>query len=472
MISTFNQSALDEVGQLPLRSELAEPPNEDEILEALGQLAVGKASGMNGLFPDVLKCCGGPLLEYIVVLFRTVWEERCVPLEWRDALLVPVPKKGDLSCCDNWRGISLLDVMSKLFVRVLNNRLQLVVEETVSDSQCRFRTGRGCVDMIFCVRQLVEKAIEHNTKVFLLFVDLCKVYDSVPRAALWCALQRRGVPDVKIELVRSLHDGISATVTAGGGRSDPFSVRNGLHQGCTIAPTLFILYFSFVIDRWLSWCQAAGVEVQFKLGGKLVGERTKRPSSFVMSECLFVDDAALVCSCRENMVLAARMFDKVAGESGLTLSVPKTKLLVAGTGLTSDDLAPLELDEGVVDVVDQFKYLGSLVEAHAWLLKLVIELHKHLGLLAVSVILFTASDLTLETKRMVYRSVVLGVLLYGAETWAPTQELVRKLDCFHRRCVRCILGVSRTVQWRDCLTTAELAGHFGMVESIGDLLTQ
>ena len=110
MISTFNQLAL-EVRQLPLRSDLAEPPNEDEILEALGQLAVGKAGDMNGLLPDVLKCCGGPLLEYIVVLFRTVWEARHAPLEWRDALLVPVPKKGDLSCCDNWRGISLLDVM-------------------------------------------------------------------------------------------------------------------------------------------------------------------------------------------------------------------------------------------------------------------------------------------------------------------------------------------------------------------------
>ena len=474
MISTFNQSALDEVRQLPLRSELAEPPNEDEILEALGQLAVGKAGGMNGLLPDVLKCCGGPLLEYIVVLFRTVWEERRVPLEWRDALLVPVPKKGDLSCCDNWRGISLLDVMGKLFARVLNNRLQLVVEETVSDSQCGFRAGRGCVDMIFCVRQLVEKAIEHNTKVFLLFVDLRKAYDSVPRAALWCTLQRRGIPDVMIEFVRSLHDGMSATVTAGGGRLELFLVRNGLRQGCTIAPTLFILYFSFVIDRWLSRCQAAGVEVQFKLGGKLVSERTRRPSSFVMSECLFADDAALVCSCRENMALAARMFDEVAGESGFTLSVPKTKLLLAGTGLTSDDLAPLDLDEGVVDVVDQFKYLGSLVEARGGMVaevsNRIAQASRAFGSLRNSV--FTASDLTLETKRMVYRSVVLGALLYGTEAWAPTQELVRKLDCFHRRCVRCILGVSRTVQWRDRLTTAELAGRFGMVESIGDLLTQ
>ena len=78
-----------------------------------------------------------------------------MPSEWRDALLVPVPKKGDLSCCDNWKGISLLYMIGKLFARVLNDRLQLVVEETVSDSQCQLRAGRSCVDMIFCVRQLV-----------------------------------------------------------------------------------------------------------------------------------------------------------------------------------------------------------------------------------------------------------------------------------------------------------------------------
>ena len=260
-------------------------------------------------------------------------------------------------------------------------------------------------------------------------------------------------------------------MTVGGGRSEPFSVRNGLRQGCTIAPTQFILYCGLVIDRWLNRCQTAGVEVQIKLGGRLVGERAKRPSSFVLSEFLFADAAALVCSCREDVVLAAGIFDEVATENGLTLSVPKTKLLVAGIGLTHDDLAPLELDGGVVEVVEQFKYLGSLVEACGGIVGEVsyriAQASRAFGSLRDSV--FTASDLTIETKRMVYRSVV---LLYGAETWAPTQELVGKLDRFHRRCVRCILGISRTVQWKEHLTTAELAGRFGMVESIGDLLTQ
>ena len=79
--------------------------------------------------------------------------------------------------------------MGKLFAKVINDRQQLVVEEVVFDSQCGFWAGRGCVDLIFCACNLAEKVIEYNIKVFLLFVDLHKAYDSIPRQALWCALQ-------------------------------------------------------------------------------------------------------------------------------------------------------------------------------------------------------------------------------------------------------------------------------------------
>ena len=64
------------------------------------------------------------------------------------------------------------------------------MEEVVPDSQCGFRKGRGYTDMIFYARQLVEKAREHNTKVFMLFVNLRKAYDSIHRQALWLVLQK------------------------------------------------------------------------------------------------------------------------------------------------------------------------------------------------------------------------------------------------------------------------------------------
>ena len=96
-----------------------------------------------------------------------------------------IPRKGDLRDCNNWRGISLLDIVGKLFGRILQDRLQLIAEKVLPESQCGFRKGRGCVDMIFTVRQLFEKSREHDES---LFVDLRKTHDTVSREALWQVL--------------------------------------------------------------------------------------------------------------------------------------------------------------------------------------------------------------------------------------------------------------------------------------------
>ena len=65
----------------------------------------------------MVKVCCDELLGYLVQLFGSVWDSKAVPQDWCDALLVSVPKKGDLSLCDNWRGISLLDVVVKFLLR-------------------------------------------------------------------------------------------------------------------------------------------------------------------------------------------------------------------------------------------------------------------------------------------------------------------------------------------------------------------
>ena len=92
--------------------------------------------------------------------------------------------------------------------RVIQARLQKSAEEELPESQCGFREGHGCSVMIFTVRQLVEKTIEHHSKQFLIFIDLTKAYDSVPREALWCALQKLGVPKSIIDIIQSLHEGM------------------------------------------------------------------------------------------------------------------------------------------------------------------------------------------------------------------------------------------------------------------------
>ena len=119
-----------------------------------------------------LSDCGSVMRDRLLALMKDVWNEGRVVDACRDALIVPVPKKSNLQFCDNWCGISLLD-----FVGV-------IAKGWLPDSQCGFRKGGGCTDMIFATRQLMEKTREHGDRLFLLFVDLKKAYDSVPRPAM------------------------------------------------------------------------------------------------------------------------------------------------------------------------------------------------------------------------------------------------------------------------------------------------
>ena len=175
--SQFNEEEIRKVSQRPVRHHLAEVPTMDELTDAIGKLKNGKARGASGILPEMVKaaCCEDDFLERLLDLVQTTWKEGEVPKDWSDALLVPIPKKGDLSKCDNWRGIALLDVVRKVVARIIQERLQDLAEEELLECQCGFRKGHGCSD-IFSVCQLVEKSWEHRAKSFLVFIDLKKAY--------------------------------------------------------------------------------------------------------------------------------------------------------------------------------------------------------------------------------------------------------------------------------------------------------
>ena len=245
---------------------------------------------------------------------------------------MPIPKKGDLQLCDNWRGISLLDVAGKVFARILQERLQAIAERVLPESQCGFRKGRGCVDMIFTARQLVEKSREHDTPLFALFVDLRKAYDSIPRSALWQVLEKCGIPPTMLSVIRSLHVGMQAVVRTGDSTTDNISVTNGLRQGCTLAPSLFNPYFGAMVACWRSKCPEAGVTVLYKHGRKLVGDRTakSRLQEVRVTESQFADDVAIYATSRASFEKATAEFVSTAAEWGLTVSLDITKGLVIG----------------------------------------------------------------------------------------------------------------------------------------------
>ena len=162
---------------LPPHLDLDMPPTEEELMRALTKLKMRKAGGKSGVLPELIPHGGVDLWDRILEVMQKVWEEGKVVRDWQDAVVVPIPKKGDLKQCDHWRGIGLLDVVGKVLGRIVQGRLQVIAGKILPESQSGFRKGRGCADMIFVARQLAEKAREHGESLYVLFVDLRKAYD-------------------------------------------------------------------------------------------------------------------------------------------------------------------------------------------------------------------------------------------------------------------------------------------------------
>ena len=93
-------------------------------------------------------------------LFRKIWEKDAVPDDLNEGLIVKFPKKGSIQNCDNWRGITLLSIPSKIFYRILLGRIYAAVDLKLRQEQVGFRRGRGCIDQIFAARNVIEQYIE------------------------------------------------------------------------------------------------------------------------------------------------------------------------------------------------------------------------------------------------------------------------------------------------------------------------
>ena len=172
--SQYRQETINEIPSHPTEWELDDPLTCEELMDAMSKLKKGKAGGKTGILPELLVHGGAELIDRLLQLIQHVWQEGTVVQDWRHAEIVPIPKKGYLKLCDNWRGISLLDVVGKDFARILQERLQKVAEEVLPEPQCGFQKGRGCIDMMFAAIQLLEKCREHDDVLFVLFIDLKK----------------------------------------------------------------------------------------------------------------------------------------------------------------------------------------------------------------------------------------------------------------------------------------------------------
>ena len=146
--------------------------------------------------------------------------------------------------------------------------------------------------------------------------------------------------------------------------------------------------------------------------------------------------------------------------------------MVIGNHLAPTDTLPVQLIDGQIEIVRNFTYLGSNItdsgEVSDEVKCCISKAARAFGCLQKAI--FQNRRISVETKRKVYKAVVLSVLLYGAETWAIKAESMRRLSVFHNRCIRTIMGVTRFQQWKERITSKRMAAACGMEETLEHLL--
>ena len=135
------------------------PPTIEEVKMAIRQIKSGKAAGPDNIPAEALKSDIEITANMLHLLFKKIWEEEQVPTDWKEGYLIKIPKKGDLSQCENYRGISLLSVPGKVFNRVLLNRMKDAVDAELRNHQAGFRKDRSCTDQIATLRIIVEQSV-------------------------------------------------------------------------------------------------------------------------------------------------------------------------------------------------------------------------------------------------------------------------------------------------------------------------
>nr|VZI20836.1 unnamed protein product [Spirometra erinaceieuropaei] len=342
-------------------------------------------------------------------------------------ILVPILKKGDKTRCENYRGISLIDVAAKIFAIALLRRFQAVRDSRTRPNQAGFRAGLGCADQLFTLRRILEFRHSYQQPTAVCFVDFAAAFDSVHRESLRRIMALDGVPAKIIAMIKAYYRSTTARVLVRNNLSQPFGIRSGVRQGCILSPILFNYAIDWILGRVLR--DSDGVE--FAPGHRL-------------TDIDYVDDIALLASSFGDLQSMVSRVNEVAKSVGLSINAGKTK--VFSSCIPDQEKAPLGIDGCQLEEVDSFKYLGarllpngqskddivSRIDAARWVFS---SLRK---------CLWNRRDLSIATKIRVYRASVRSLLLYGCECWALRVADERKLEVFDHHCLRIILGVKLT----------------------------
>ena len=211
---------------------------------------------------------------------------------------------GDVLNRGNYRGLKLIEQVMKVLERVVKGLIRQRVE--IDEMQCGFMSGRGTTDAFFIVRQLQEKHLAANKPLYMVFIDLEKAFNRVPRDVIWWAMRKLGIDEWLVRLVQSMYKDVRSRVRVGDWYSGEFGVGVGVHQGSVLSPLLFIIVLEALSREFRSGCPW---------------------------ELLYADDLMISAGSKEELLVKVKIWKTEIKKKGLRVNMGKTKIIESGINL-------------------------------------------------------------------------------------------------------------------------------------------
>ena len=184
-----------------------------------------------------------------------VFDSGIIPNAWLEGTIRPLYKnKGDSKHVQNYRPITILSCLGKLFTAILNKRLTdfLDSNNTILENQAGFRRGYATSDHTFVLHSLIELLKKRKQKLFCAFINFSQAFDPIWRVGLWRKLLVNGVDGKNFRLVSNMYKNIKSCVKNNGETSAFFASQCGMRQGENLSPVLFAMYLNDLESYLLS----------------------------------------------------------------------------------------------------------------------------------------------------------------------------------------------------------------------------
>ena len=410
--------------------------SKEEVLHAINVAKNGKTVGPDGICTELLKELNEAAAKMLKDLFNAIYDAGHMPQDWVQSTFVTLPKSNSAKRCEDYRTISLMSHVLKIFLKIIHNRIYKKCEENISETQFGFRKGLGTRDALFALQILVQRCWDVNKDVYLCFIDYEKAFDRVQHSKLIEILKNTGIDSKDLRIITNLYWNQTANVKIEGAFTDTVKIMRGVRQGCVLSPLLFNMYAEAIFTEALENSNE-GILVN--------GVR--------INNIRYADDTVLITSDLLEMQSLLDRINTVGIKFGLHINIKKTKLMIVSRRRPL--IAPLRVNDVPLDCVEHYKYLGCILNER-WDFSQEIRIRIEQARSAYSKLkkVLTNRDISLELRTRVVRCYVFSVLLYGVESWTLTQALSNKIEAFEMWVYRRILRVS----WTERVTNMTILG--------------